>query len=421
MVIASIDIQDGAVVQLRQGKELVLTRDNPPALAEAFDRYGEVAVIDLNAAKNTGNNRELLVPLLRKARCRVGGGVKTPEQARELVSMGACKIIVGSKAFRTGGAWGVNTDFLAAMGRAVGKERLIAAVDARDRGIVVDGWKTATGLDLVESARAVEPFVSEILFTCVEREGTMTGIDREAVRALRTALSCGLTVAGGVSTHEEIEALGGIGCNVQIGMALYTGAVSLAEGFVRSLNWSKDGSSLLPVIAQSPDRQVVMTGFTDRTALRETFRRGSLCFHSRTRDALWMKGETSGNTLKLIRIRADCDRDALLATVEPAGPVCHTGGYSCFDVERRYTPEFLQSLIAERFRDAPEGSYTATLDDALVRRKVMEEAYEVCSAKSRREIVWEASDLLFFLTALITRAGIPFQEVLDELDRRHKK
>jgi phosphoribosyl-ATP pyrophosphohydrolase/phosphoribosyl-AMP cyclohydrolase len=164
-----------------------------------------------------------------------------------------------------------------------------------------------------------------------------------------------------------------------------------------------------------------MTGYTDREALSETFKRGKLCFHSRTRNKLWMKGETSGNTLKLIRLRADCDRDAILAVVEPAGPVCHTGSWSCFSTKRRYTWEFLQSIIADRFRNPVPGSYTATLDDELVREKVMEEAEELCKARTRDELVWEAADLLYFSTALITRAGIDVNDVLAELERRHLK
>jgi phosphoribosyl-ATP pyrophosphohydrolase/phosphoribosyl-AMP cyclohydrolase len=146
-----------------------------------------------------------------------------------------------------------------------------------------------------------------------------------------------------------------------------------------------------------------------------------LCFHSRSRDALWMKGESSGNTLALLRLRADCDRDALLATVEPAGPVCHTGAWSCFAPDRRYTWELLQAIIAERFKAPRPGSYTATLDDSLVREKVLEEAEELCTASGREELVWEAADLLYFATVLLTRAGVRVEEVLDELDRRHKK
>ena len=438
MVIASIDIQQGRVVQLKQGRELVLQRDHAVELAETFDRYGEVAVIDLDGAMGTGSNREMIKSLLRKAQCRVGGGIRTVEQARELVSLGAQKIIIGSQAFRdpatyrtdkAGGTFGLNTGFLDTLAKEIGRERIIVAIDARHHEtgnyeIVIDGWKTSTGLSLIETAQALEPFAAGLLFTCVEREGTMSGIDRTGVRCLREAISCGLTVAGGVSTLEEIEELAALGCDVQLGMALYTGTIDLGEGFIRSLNWEKGASPqgvLLPVIAQSPDGQVLMTGFADKEAVAESFKRGKLCFHSRTRNTLWMKGECSGNTLGLRRLRADCDRDALLAVVEPAGPVCHTGDYSCFETGRRYTWEYLQAIIADRFHNPCPGSYTATLDATLVREKILEEAQEVCTAKTHEEVVWEAADLLFFTTALMTREGVRVAEVLDELDRRHKK
>jgi phosphoribosyl-ATP pyrophosphohydrolase/phosphoribosyl-AMP cyclohydrolase len=428
MIIGSIDIQNGKVVQLKQGEELVLQRDNYLELAEEFDRYGEVAVIDLDAAMNKGSNLDMVKAILRKAECRVGGGIRTPEQAKELVSLGARKIIIGSAAFRTlqscdDGRFGVNIPFLKAMSEKIGRERLIVAVDARNGEIVVDGWKTPTGLNLIEAAKAVEPFAGELLFTCVEREGGMGGIDLEPVKKLREAVSCLVTVAGGVCTLEEISGLAALGCDVQLGMALYTGKVSLADAFVTSLDWKKggDGLSLLPVIVQSSDGQVMMTGFTDKEALAETFKRGNVCFHSRTRNKLWMKGENSGNVLKLVKIRADCDRDALLATAKPAGPVCHTGAWSCFGTNRDYTLEFLQDIIAQRFKNPKPGSYTATLDDDLVREKIMEEAKELCEAKNKDEIVWEAADLLYFASVLMTRAGVSIGEVLDELDRRHKK
>jgi phosphoribosyl-ATP pyrophosphohydrolase/phosphoribosyl-AMP cyclohydrolase len=430
MVIASIDIQNGKVVQLKQGEELILQRDNACELARDFDRFGEVAVIDLDAAMGKGANIEMIKPLLRKAECRVGGGIRTPEQAKELVSLGARKIIVGSSAFRdpskkgagiSGGEFAVNAAFLEAMSKKIGRERLIVAVDARGGEIVVDGWKTPTGLDLFEAAKAVEPFAGELLFTCVEREGTMTGIDLTPVRKLREAVSCQITVAGGVSTLAEIGEIASLGCDVQLGMALYTGKIALADAFSVSLNWKKDQSSLLPVIAQSPDGQVLMTGFTDEQALAETFKRGNVCFHSRTRNKLWMKGENSGNVLKLIKLRADCDRDALLAVAQPAGPVCHTGAWSCFANNRDYSWQFLQEIITERFRNPAPGSYTATLDDELVREKVLEESKELCEAKTRDEVIWEAADLLYFSTVLMTRAGVSVQEILDELDRRHKK
>lgn len=427
MVIASIDIKDGKVVQLRQGKDLVLERDDAEQLAADFDRYGEVAVIDLDAALGSGSNDELVKTLLRKCDCRVGGGIRTVERAAELVSLGAKKVIVGSVAFRdpakkgagaAGGEFAVQTEFLAKLAAKVGRDRVIVAVDAREGKIVVDGWKTETGLDLYAAAKAVEPYAIELLFTCTEREGTMTGIDLGQVKKLRESVSCAVTVAGGVTTAEEIELLAGLGCDVQLGMALYTGKVALADAFVRSLSWNK--AELLPVIAQSTDGQVLMTGFADREAVTESFGRGNLCLHSRSRNKLWMKGETSGNTLRLVRMRADCDRDALLATVEPAGPTCHTGAWTCFG-DHKYNWEFLQSIVTERFRNPTPGSYTATLDDERVREKVMEEAEEVCTAKTHAETVWEVADLLYFTTVLMTRSGVTVAEVMGELDRRHKK
>lgn len=419
MVIASIDIQNGRVVQLKQGSQLMLERDDGAALAAEFDKYGEVAVIDLDAAMKTGSNDGLVKSLLRQADCRVGGGIATVERAAELVSLGAKKVIIGSKAFRpTADSFGINTAFLEALAKKIGRERIIVAVDARDGEIVVDGWKTPTGLPLMESAKALEPYVGELLYTCVEREGTMTGTNLESIRALREAVSCLLTVAGGLNSLEEIETLARLGCDVQLGMALYTGKIDLAQAFIASLSWHKE--RLLPVIAQAEDGQVLMLGYTDREALEETFKRGNLCFHSRSRNKLWMKGESSGNTLRLRRLRADCDGDTLLATVVPSGPTCHRGNWTCF-TDRRYTWELLQSIVEERFRNPKPGSYTATLDDERVREKVMEEAQEVCTAKTHDEIVWEVADLLYFTTVLMTRAGVSVAEVLAELDRRHKK
>ncbi|MCL2276517.1 MAG: phosphoribosyl-ATP diphosphatase [Treponema sp.] len=447
MVIASIDIQNGKVVQLKQGEELMLQRDNALELALDFDRFGEVAVIDLDAAMGKGSNIEMIKPLLRKAECRVGGGIRTAKQAKELISLGARKIIIGSAAFRnpekkgTSAEFGINIPFLEEISKKIRRERLIIAVDARANSngineIVVDGWKTSTGLVLAQAAKEAEKYAGELLFTCVEREGTMTGINLEAVRELREAVSCQITAAGGVSTLDEIKTIASLGCDVQLGMALYTGKIKLDDAFISSLNWKKGQSrgdvssslsqnpprdaALLPLIVQSPDGQVLMTGFTDEEALAETFRRGNVCFFSRTRNKLWMKGENSGNILKLIRLRADCDRDALLAIAEPAGPVCHTGAWSCFGVNREYSLDYLHSVITERFKNPAPGSYTASLDDDLVREKILEEARELCEAKSRDEIIWEAADLLYFTTALASRAGVKTREIFDELDRRNK-
>lgn len=428
MVISSIDLKDGKVVQLRQGKDLVLERDNPAELIAEFDRYGEVAVIDLDAAlRNTKSdgttaNTAILKSLLRRGSVRVGGGIRDAKKAKELLSLGAEKVIVGSAAFTLpDGSAGVNTAFLEGMVQAIGREHIIVSVDARDGKIAVKGWTESAGIDLVEGAKAVEPYCSELLFTCVEREGTMTGIDMSLVERLRAAVKCRLVVAGGVSTLEEVIALEKLGCDVQLGMALYTGKVSLKDSFINCLDWKK--VELVTVVAQNETGEVLMVGYANREAFEKTFETGKLTFWSRSRNVLWTKGETSGNTLDVIRLRADCDRDTVLATVRANGPACHTGAWTCFKTvaDRPYSLPYLSSVIADRFANPKPGSYTATLTPERVREKIEEEAEELVEAEGKDEVVWECADLLYFVNVLMHREGVSWQDVLDELDRRHKK
>ena len=432
MVIASIDMKDGHVVQLKNGKDLVLQRDDAEALISDFNKYGEVAVIDLDQAlRNTdekGNtkNTELLKQILRKGNVRVGGGIRSVKKARELISLGAEKVIVGSAAWNADAKDGesfLNEEFLQELCDAIGKQRVIISVDAIHGKIAVKGWTETVDIPLVEGAKQAEKFCSELLFTCVEKEGCMQGTDMEACRALRNAVKCRLVVAGGVNNLEQIVELEKIGCDVQLGMALYTGAVNLKDAFVNCLNYEKtDG--LIPVIAQSPAGEVLMLGYANKEAFEKSFDTGRLTFFSRTKNRLWTKGEESHHYLDLIKMRADCDRDTVLATVFPNGGVCHTGSYTCFNSEpdAKSNLERLYAIIAERFANPRPGSYTATLDAKRVREKVMEEAEELTDeAESREDVIWEAADLVYFMSVLMYKEGVTWQDVYDELDRRHKE
>jgi phosphoribosyl-ATP pyrophosphohydrolase/phosphoribosyl-AMP cyclohydrolase len=166
-----------------------------------------------------------------------------------------------------------------------------------------------------------------------------------------------------------------------------------------------------------------MLGYANKEAFTRTFQTKRLTFWSRTRNTLWTKGETSGNYLELVRMRADCDRDTVLATVIPHGQVCHTGSWNCFSSEaaESSTLERLYCIIAERFAHPTPGSYTATLDAQRVREKITEEAEELIEAKATGDLTWEAADLLYFVSVLMYQEGVSWQNVLDELDRRHKK
>jgi len=431
MVISSIDLKDGHVVQLKNGKELVLQRDDAEKLIQEFDRYGEVAVIDLDAAmghtdaKGNTVNTPLLKSLLRKGNVRTGGGIRTVKRARELVSLGAEKVIVGSAAWNPSpdGADSImNTQFLEELAAAIGRQRIIISVDAVNGKIAVKGWTETLDISLIDGAKAAQAYCSELLFTCVEKEGCMGGTDMDLVRQLRRAVDCRVVAAGGVASVDEIAALEKLGCDVQLGMALYTGKVSLKDAFISCLNWEKT-NGMVPVIAQNVSGQVLMMGYANKEAFNKTFDCGKLTFWSRTRDVLWTKGEHSGHYLQVIRLRADCDRDTVLATVVPHGGVCHTGSFTCFgsDPDEASTLERLYGTISERFANPRPGSYTATLNDKRVREKVEEEAEELCEAEGKDEVVWEAADVLYFISVLMYKEGVSWKDVYDELDRRHKE
>ncbi len=413
MIISSIDIQENRVVQLRQGRTLVVERNDPLALACEFGRIGEVAVIDLDAAMGRGHNRELVRRLLPLADCRVGGGIRSVAEARQWISWGARKVIVGSAVFAGGE---IDHAFLGALAEALGRERVIVALDSWQGEVVTQGWAQRTGLRLEAQVATLEPYCGEFLFTAVEREGGLLGLDSEWLSGLRRLTTNRITVAGGAQAPGDIESAAALDIDVQVGLALYTGKLDPVEAFIAGLRWREP---LLPTVVCDEAGRVLMLAYSSRESLRISFREGQMAYHSRSRGALWRKGETSGHRQQLLRLRADCDRDALRATVRQCGVACHRGDYSCFGDER-FGWSDLYSLVSRRLADRPSGSYTASLDDAGVRAKVLEEAAEVVEAEAENEIVWEAADLLFFLTVLLARAGIGPERVLAELARRRK-
>lgn len=405
MIVPSIDLMGGQAVQLRQGRQHVLTAEQSPVdLARRFAFYGEIAVVDLDAALGRGSNRDLVKELCRVARCRVGGGVRTGEDVEDLIKAGATRVVIGTAA---------TPEFL---GRFP-PEWLHVAVDARSGRVTDRGWTADTGELVADRARRLEPLCSGFLFTQVEVEGTMSGVPLDPVRQLVSQVRVPVTVAGGVRDLADVRGLEALGCDVQVGMSLYTGALSLDDALLTLPAFEKGP---IPTIAQAPDGRVLMLAWSTQESLREalTLRRG--VYWSRSRQALWRKGDESGHTQALLGVRYDCDADTLLFVVDQRGAACHTGKATCFGDVPAFTLDSLAAIISSRRGDDPSRSWTAKLlnDPELVRAKIMEEAGEVCSADTRANLVWEAADLFYHTMVLLEAQGIGLREVEAELRGR---
>ena len=224
MLIPSIDLQGGRIVQLVQGERLAIESRDFDGWIERFAGFRKVQRIDLDAAKRSGSNDALVERICGRLPCRVGGGIRTPQRAQELIARGATAVIVGSSLFN-GGI--VDEDFARQMSEAITPDRFIAAVDSRGGRVVIDGWRTQLALTPVDAVRALEPHAGEFLYTHVDREGLMQGTDVNAIEAIRNATTRRLTAAGGITTMAEVERLGEIGVDAVVGMAIYTGAFEL--------------------------------------------------------------------------------------------------------------------------------------------------------------------------------------------------
>ncbi|NNC93348.1 MAG: phosphoribosyl-ATP diphosphatase [Acidimicrobiia bacterium] len=407
MIIPSIDISEGRAVQLRRGRELVLEGGDPLDRLAEFSVAGEVAVIDLDAARGTGDNGDLIRTMVRRARCRVGGGIRSVGSARDWLDAGAERVIVGTAA---------SVELCGQLPR----DRVIAAVDAEHGEVVVDGWETATGVPVLDLIRRLAPVVGGFLFTQVEHEGAMSGFDLKRVEAaVEAAGDARVTAAGGVTTADDVAALHALGADAQVGMALYSGRMSLGAAIAAPLAKPVDGTLWPTVVVDELGTSLGLVWST-RESLEEAVAQRRGIYWSRSRDELWAKGESSGNTQDLLAVDLDCDDDALRFTVHQHGTgFCHTGARSCW--EAGFSLGSLERVIAERILSAPSGSGTSLLleDPKLLAAKILEEAGELVSATSSDEVIHETADLLYFALVRLKGAGARLADVERELGLRN--
>ncbi len=409
MIVPSIDIQNGRAVQLRHGREYVLDGGHPMERLEQFAVAGEVAVIDLDAALGKGSNADLIREMVKTADCRVGGGIRDLDTARDWLDAGAASIIVGTAA---------SVEFCSSLP----KERVVAAVDAERGSVVVDGWQMRTRHNAVDRISELALTVKGFLLTQVEREGDMGGFDFQLVEhAVAAAGDARVTAAGGITTADHIADLDRMGADAQVGMALYTEKISLGEALGAPLERGID-DRLWPTVVCDENGITLGLVWSTRESLAAAVEQRRGIYWSRSRNELWIKGATSGSTQELLRVDLDCDRDALRFTVKQHGMgFCHTGERACWPTP--FDLPSLQRVIQQRRAAADPKSGTARLfeDADLLGKKLIEEAGELAAAQTAEEARHEAADLLYFALVAAERSGVSLQSIVEELALRNRR
>lgn len=408
MIIPSIDLMNGKAVQLRQGKEKVLEKEDIEKLAKEFGKYGELAVIDLDAAMGKGDNENVIREICKIARCRVGGGIRTIDKAKRMLALGAKKIIIGTAA---------SEEFLSKLP----KDKVMLAIDAKNGKISQKGWTEEIDATPVDFVKRFDNLCSGYLYTIVENEGMMQGTKIDEIKKVRDITKNEVVAAGGISTVEEIVELEKINVSSQLGMSIYTGAIKLADAFIANLDFEKQ-NGLIPTIVQDIDtKQVLMLAYSNEESLYKTFESGLATYFSRSRQELWTKGLTSGHTQDFVTARYDCDKDSILFYVRQKGNACHLERYSCFE-SKEFCINDLYTLLLDRKKNLPEGSFTTKLfkDEFYLKRKIMEEAFESVNFEKGDGLEWEASDLTYFMLTFMAMHNVTPQDILSNLASRTK-
>ncbi|MEK6958979.1 MAG: phosphoribosyl-ATP diphosphatase [archaeon] len=409
MLIPSIDLMGGKLVQLEQGTKELFAIDNPMQFAKRFSKFTPIQVIDLDAAFGKGNNLGLIKEMCAIAKCRVGGGIRSVEYAKELIDAGAKKVIIGTNA---------NKEFLLQLCSAIGKEKVLVALDSKKGKIAVKGWTEETTQNTIELAKELEDYCSGFLCTTVEKEGMLTGADIELGKRISKVTKNKISIAGGVSSIAEIKELEAMGVDSTVGMAIYSGKLNPEETFIEMIDFDKSGG-IVPTIIQQKNGVVISLVYSNKESLGKTLESGNVWRYSREKSGVVMKGATSKNIQELVEVRKDCDSDALLFIVDQKGVGgCHKGNFSCFGGDSAFTLTALFEKIKSRKQNASEGSYTKKLfaDERLLKQKLLEEAAELMLAETKEEVIWESADLMYFAFAFMASKGI----TIGDLEKENK-
>ena len=347
ILLPAIDLHEGQCVRLLRGDydTAQVVAADPVETARAFEEQGAgwLHVVDLDGAKEGApKNAELIAQVVERTglQVEVGGGIRNMATVDRYLELGAARVILGSAALR-------DPQFVAEAVKRYGK-RVAVGIDALGGKVAAEGWLEQSQVDYLELARRMEALgVQYLICTDISQDGTLAGPNLTMLDQLNQAVSCHVVASGGVSSLLDIVNLYDLGLYGAIaGKALYTGALDLRAAIAacrriageKGAGLSEDEldlyfrkSDLIPAIIQDYDTgEVLMLAYMNRESFRKSLETGTTWFYSRSRKALWNKGETSGHTQTIVGVWADCDDDTLLLRVKQKGAACHTGSHSCF-------------------------------------------------------------------------------------------
>lgn len=437
-IIACLDVKDRKVVK---GKmfEQIKEVDDPLNLAIRYEEEGcdELYYYDISASsEDRGTYYDQIKAIKNHITMpfTVGGGIHELKNIKELLNLGVDKVSINTGAIN-------NPKLISDAAKKYGKKRIVAAIDYKKVGnnyfIYTRGGQEKTELDAIQWAKKLEHLgAGEICCNSIDGDGMRNGFDLEFLNKLRNEIKIPIIASGGAGRAKDFIDVFNLGIEKALAASIFhfelVNIKSIQEAQIESLHFNE--KDLIPAILQdAKTKKVLMLAYMNKESLKKTINTGNAWFYSRSRQKLWMKGEESGNTQKIIRIDFDCDKDALLCTVQPKGPACHTGRQSCFyqnlvEKEESVDRQILfkeYDRIMERFKN-PKNGYTDYLlregIDKILKKIGEESAETIIAAKnnSKEEIIYEMSDLLYHLNVLLVEREISLDDIMKEISRRYE-
>lgn len=440
-IIPCLDIAEGKVVKGINFKDIKTIAD-PVEMAKYYYESGadELVFYDITASyEDRGTMVELVKNVAKEVfiPLTVGGGVRTVEDFDVLLKSGADKISINSSAIS-------NPDLIKEASERFGAQCVVLSMDVKRVDgvfkVFSKGGRLETDLEAIEWAKkGVALGAGELVINSIDQDGVKKGFDIELLTAISAVVNVPIIASGGAGKIDDFISLfkttdidAGLAASIfhskEVSMTALKLSMKQADiptrlAYMPPLKWDEKG--LIPAVVQSDITQrVLMVAYMNEDSLRETVRLGETVFYSRSRQELWHKGATSGNTQVVTDIRYDCDADTLLIKVKENGPACHTGSYTCFG-EAPDAFENLFETIKDRKENPIEGSYTNYLFEKgidKILKKVGEESAEVIigAKNNKEELIYEMSDLFYHSFVLLVNEGISLNEIKDELQSRIK-